>query len=103
MREVLKKYLIIACVSLIEESLTRLARKTIEDKNIPISAFGSEISKEFIQWVMRGGKASIGVFAATSYYLGSPKGIDRLFSCIFNSDSRFANLNLTFFEADIFS
>jgi hypothetical protein len=73
MREVLKKYLIIACVSLIEESLTRLARKTIEDKKIPISAFGGEISKEFIQWVMRGGKASIGVFAATSYYLAAQK------------------------------
>src|SRR5207247_155855 len=46
-REVLKKYMIIACVSLIEEFLSRLGRRTIEDKKIDISVFGSEISKGF--------------------------------------------------------
>ena len=43
--EVCKKYFIIACVSLMEEFLIRLARRTIDDKKIDISVFGNEISK----------------------------------------------------------
>jgi hypothetical protein len=95
-REILKKYLVIACVSLIEEVLSGLARRTIEEKKIDISLFGSEISKVF----SKNPKGTIGEFVAGYHpWYGSAEKIDHLFSSIFKSDIRFANLNITFFEA----
>jgi hypothetical protein len=92
--EVLKKYLIITCVSLIDEVLTRLARRTIEEKNIRISAFKSQISKQFSQ-----NQGTVGEIVAASFNLSKPEGIDSLFSSILRSDVRFRSLDMSFLRA----
>ena len=93
-REAAKRYLVIACVSLIEEFLLRLARRTI-DKKINISVFGREISNAYAKNPV----GTPGEFTAGYYFLGNAEKIEYIFSRILNSDSRFANLNITFFEA----
>ncbi len=92
--EVLKKYLIITCVSLIDEVLTRLARRTIEEKNIPSSTFKGQISKQFSQ-----NQGTVGDIVVSSFNLSKPEEIDSLFSCILRSDVRFRSLDMSFLRA----
>jgi hypothetical protein len=93
-REALKKYLIIACVSLIEDILSRLARRTIEDKSIPIRVFGNRVSEQFSQ-----NQGTVGEIVAAFYNLGKPEDIDKLFSLILRSDPQFSILDKSFLKA----
>ncbi len=86
--------MIITCVSLLDEVLTRLARRTIEEKNIPISAFKSQISKQFSQ-----NQGTVGEIVAASFNLNKREEIDSLFSCILRSDLRFRRLDMSFLRA----
>jgi hypothetical protein len=90
----LRKYLLVVCVSIMEEFLIRLLAETIDKKNVNISVFGSDKTKSFSP-----GKYSKGQHIASHYYFGTPDVIDNAFSNLLKTNSKFNSLNMNFLES----
>ena len=92
-KDALRKYLIISCVSLIEEFLLRLFRRTIDENKIDISIFETRIRSTFDKK-----KTTVGEHVSAEHYFGTPEVIDSAFSKLLKSNKYFHALNMSFLE-----
>lgn len=101
----LRKYLIISSVSLVEDILSLLTVRVIDQNKLPIaSIIGAPNETEANKWMIKFGKErgitlTNGLYVALRYGFANPDTIDKLFTEILKLDNGFRKLNMTFFDA----
>jgi hypothetical protein len=102
-RASLRKYLIISCVSLVEDFLSQLIVRVIEIHEMPIASIIDTPSESKAQGVKKfsrkiGKTVTKGEYVGSSSNFANPHMINILFTRLLNLDSDFSELNKDFFE-----
>jgi hypothetical protein len=101
----LRKYLIISCVSLIEDFLSHLILRVIDQNNMAISTIIGKSNESEAEDTVKKFSGKIGKTVTKGEYVGScynfanPQIINDLFSRLPNLDTNLSRLNMDFFEA----